>query len=231
MTTAAFGDADSSPPIYLLPGMTRDYPVFSRLAPLLPGAKVVSYLEPMSDESIAAYARRMAQTLQPNSYIAGVSFGGIIAQEISRVLAPRGCIAIATITHPTQLPPWFRAMRILGGSNCKRALSIIGTLAARTPKRFRNSSVMRLSRLAGPKGAWHRWAAASVLDWAPSDTEFSTPLLHIHGDADTTFPIRYTTPDVSVRGGLHALPISHPSETATAILDFVTIAGDRSSKN
>jgi len=46
-------------------------------------------------------------------------------------------------------------------------------------------------------------------------------LLQVHGSADKTFPIRYVNPDVTVMGGRHALTISHPKETASAILAFM----------
>ncbi len=209
-------------PIYLLPGMTPGYPVFGKLAPLLPSSTIVNYDAPSLRESIAAYAARIAGSFQDESYVVGVSFGGIIAQEICRVLEPRGCIVISSIKNPRELPPWFRIMRLLGRSNCERTLRMAGSIALSFPPNIRSRSTMRLTKLAGSAGVWHRWATASVLGWNPPQSEMSTPLLHIHGDADTTFPIRYVKADITVRGGLHALPISHPSQTANAIKDFLS---------
>lgn len=40
--------------IYLLPGMTADYPVYRRLAPLLTNASIVSFIEPLPHESQTA---------------------------------------------------------------------------------------------------------------------------------------------------------------------------------
>ncbi len=40
--------------ICLLPGMTADYPVYRRLAPLLTNASIVSFIEPLPNESQAA---------------------------------------------------------------------------------------------------------------------------------------------------------------------------------
>ena len=71
---------------------------------------------------------------------------------------------------------------------------------------------MRLSsagsaKLAGDSGTWHHWATSVVLGWKPNPLVMETPVIQIHGDADTTFPIRYTTPDVIIQGGGHVLPM------------------------
>ena len=201
--------------------MTADYPVYSRLAPLLPNATVVNFIAHEPNESLTAYAARMAEGIPPHCYIVGVSFGGILALEISRLLQPTGCILMSSVPQPDEFPLWFRVWRLFGGRHCSRILNIVGDSAALVPKCIRTSSTMRFTKLSGDNGAWHRWASSALLDWKPDKEPISSPLLHIHGDADTMFPVRYTKPDVVIRQGRHALPISHPVETANAILDFI----------
>lgn len=213
-----------SPPIYLIPGMTADYPVYSRILPLLPDATVVDFIPPEPQESLLNYASRMASHLPSRSFIAGVSFGGIIALEIARILRPHGCILISSILHPRELPPWFRAWRIIGGRRCSALLQFVGSSASLVPRSISTSTTIRATKLAGTGGKWHRWATAAVIDWQPEPTIDFCPILQIHGTADTTFPIRYTHPNVSVPGGRHALPISHPTETANAIRAFTKAA-------
>lgn len=212
-----------TPPLYLLPGMTADCPVYSRLLPLVAGAKIVSFIDPLPNESLVCYAARMAPRFHPDSYIGGVSFGGILALEISRLVRPKGCILISSVQSPRQLPPWFRIGRAFGGRNCSRLLRVIGDAASLVPGRIRTSSTIRVAKLSGFNGAWQRWATSAVLDWQPDD-DFGAPMLHIHGDADLTFPLRYVRPDVVVHRGRHALPISHPTETANAINAFIKAA-------
>lgn len=210
-----------TPLTYLIPGMTADFPVYSRILRLLPNAVVADYIPPESNETLVDYASRMTKKIPANSFVVGVSFGGMVALEISRIMRPRGCILISSIRQPAELPPWFRVWRALGGRRSNAFLQAIGTAASMVPRFARTSSLIRVSKLAGAGGQWHRWATASVLDWQP-DQEFSAcPLLQIHGSADRTFPIRYMNPDVTIAGGRHALPISHPKETATAICAFI----------
>lgn len=200
--------------------MTPEYPVYHRLIPLLPNAQVVDFLQPADRESLTAYAKRMARLIPKNCFIAGVSFGGILAQEIARIVQPSGCIMIASISSPRQLPPWLRAWRMMGGRNRSRILNGVGSAAKLVPRQVSTRSTMRITKLSEPEGAWHRWATSAVLNWNPDPMPIPSPVLHIHGDADTTFPVRYTTPDVVIAGGRHALPVSHPADTANAIINF-----------
>ncbi|MEM7315851.1 MAG: hypothetical protein AAF497_22175, partial [Planctomycetota bacterium] len=70
---------DSTLPIYLLAGMTPEYPVYAKLLPLLPNAEVVPFVKPEPNESLKSHARRMASQFSQSCFIGGVSFGGILA--------------------------------------------------------------------------------------------------------------------------------------------------------
>jgi pimeloyl-ACP methyl ester carboxylesterase len=204
----------------LIPGMTAEYPVFSRLLPLLPNATVVNFIPPEEGESLVDYAARMAAQFPRESYIVGVSFGGIVALEVSRIVRPHGCILISSIRSPNQLPPWLRLWRTLGGRNSARMLRAAGQCAGLIPRSICTHATLRVRQLAGAEGSWHCWATSTVLDWRPDPAPFVFPLLQIHGAEDATFPLRYVQPDVVVPGGRHALPVTHPQEVARAILTF-----------
>ena len=196
--------------------MNWHYPVYSRLLPLIENATIVEFIEPRSSESLNSYAERMSCHFDPEGYIGGVSFGEILALEISRIINPRGCLLISTIVGPHQLPSSIRRWKTLGRRNYANAHQFLARTASLVPQQFRTSATYRLGRLAGENGRWHRWATGAVLDWA-SQEPLSVPTLQIHGDADTTFPIESVTPDIIVPSGRHALPVSHPEEVANAI--------------
>lgn len=209
--------------LLLLPGMSPDVRLFDRLLPLLPGAVVVPWIEPRTGESIGQYAERLAEKLptRDDCLICGVSFGGIVARELAHVISARGCFLVSSIRSPAELPPWFRIMRY-SPIRSERVLSTIGSLAASMPRRVRTRSTARLTKLAGSGGAWHRWATSAVLRWRPRPELDAIPSLHVHGDADTTFPIHYVRPDVVIRGGGHVLPLTHPQELAAAVVEGAT---------
>jgi pimeloyl-ACP methyl ester carboxylesterase len=151
--------------------------------------------------------------------VCGVSFGGIVARELAHLISARGCILVSSIRTPNELPPWFRAMTY-SPARSERVLAAAGTLAKSMPRRVRTRSTVRLTKFAGSGGAWHRWATSAVLRWRPQAELDQIPTLHIHGDADTTLPLRYVRPDVIISGGGHVLPLSHPEQLASIIAEY-----------
>ncbi|MES2788002.1 MAG: alpha/beta hydrolase [Planctomycetota bacterium] len=211
----------SNIPIYLFPGMSAQFPIFHKLIPLLPTSTVIQYPTPASGESLSHFAHRIAELLPSDCFVAGVSFGGIVAQEVARVIRARACFLISSIRGLHELPPWLRVWRWIGTTNCQRLLNGVGRVAALFPAGLCTRSTLRLRKLSGASGVWYRWATSAVLGWQPQRTPPDVPLIQIHGDADMTFPIRYTNPDIMVPNGLHALPVSHPEAVAKAITTYI----------
>lgn len=206
--------------ILLLTGMTPDPRIFERLLPLLPSAVVVDWISPNSNESIASYADRLSRTIvndQP-TIVCGVSFGGIVARELASCLDARACVLVSSVRSPSELPPWYRCFRAMPPRFAESTMKIVGEVAARWPRKFRFASTWRLRKLNGTSGDWYRWATAAVLNWTPSQGTERVPVIHIHGDRDSTFPIRYTQADRIVRGGGHILPLTNCTEVAEILL-------------
>ena len=202
--------------ILLLTGMTPDRRLFDRLLPLLPTAVVVDWIRPTPYESIGSYAKRLSQRIphDDSTVVCGVSFGGIVACELANHLNAKACVLVSSVRSPLELPPWFRIFRILDPRTAEAAMNATGTLAAYWPRQLKTPSTWRLMKLAGTPGEWHRWATAAVLNWQPSTEVECIPLFQIHGDCDSTFPIRYTDADIVIHGGGHVLPLTHCEEVA-----------------
>jgi pimeloyl-ACP methyl ester carboxylesterase len=206
--------------LLLLPGMTPDERIFSRLRSAVDGLQVATWLQPQRNESIRRYARRLADSFSDRNqpcYVGGVSFGGIVALELACLLPVRACFLISSITSPAELPPWMRAARILGGCNLDLALRGAGHLSAAWPRSRRSAATVRMSKWAGKSGAWHRWATAAVLRWRPHPAIASLKIHRIHGALDRTFPSRYIREATFVPTGGHVLPLTHP-EAVTSFL-------------
>lgn len=206
----------------LFMGMKPDRRIFRELLPLLPDATVVDWIEPLPRESLVAYARRLAGTLserqQERLIVAGVSFGGVVAQEVAACLSARACVVISSICSPAQLPPWQRSIRPLARMGGMRVLDAIGSIAGQWPASLRSGSTVQLAKFAGPANRWRRWAMTALMQWSP--TPHAVPTLHIHGDQDMTFPIQFVRPHIVIHGGGHLLPLTHPQEIASAIREF-----------
>ncbi len=139
---------------------------------------------------------------------------------MAAILRPRGCILISSVQNPHQLPPWFRLWRPVPRRAVEAILKLTGRLSAKVPKRFANKSTVRLTKLHGEAGRWHRWATAAVLSWKPEAVD--VPILHIHGDSDATFPHRFMQPDCLIRSGTHNLCTTHAAEVVDSISNFIS---------
>ena len=205
--------------ILLLTGMTPDKRIFDRLLPLLPNALVVDWIQPAASESISSYAKRLSETIPQDEsvIVCGVSFGGIVARELACCLNAKACVLISSVRSPNELPPWFRLFRGIAPGPMVAILKTLGSLAAWWPMRLRSPSTWRLMKLGGKSGEWYRWATAAVLNWELSNGVERIPLFQIHGDRDSTFPIRYTGAETVIRGGRHVLPLTHSQEIANQL--------------
>lgn len=202
--------------ILLLTGMTPDRRIFERLLPLLPTAVVVDWIPPTSNESITSYAERLSRTIDNDepTIVCGVSFGGIVARELAKYLNASACVLVSSVRSPKELPPWYRCFRAMPPRFAGSIMEIVGQIASRCPRKLRSSSTWRLSKLNGTSGEWYRWATTAVLKWTPTQETERVPLTQIHGDRDSTFPIRYTQADRIIPGGGHILPLTNYTEVA-----------------
>lgn len=96
--------------IYFLSGLGADESVFKALH--LPGVERVylNWIEPLPKESMEAYAQRMANRIaEPNPIIIGLSFGGMMAMEIAKLITVKQLILVSSAKTAKELPPYFRA--------------------------------------------------------------------------------------------------------------------------
>ena len=86
--------------IYAIPGLGADARVFANVQRYLP-LTIIDWKPNEANESIENYAGRMASEIPKNEpfILLGLSFGGVIAQEICRILKPEKLILLSSIAH------------------------------------------------------------------------------------------------------------------------------------
>ena len=78
--------------VYFMPGMAASPSIFERIR--LPAETfemhLLEWVSPKKNESLAAYAKRMAENIKhENVILVGVSFGGILVQEMKPFVNPK----------------------------------------------------------------------------------------------------------------------------------------------
>ena len=101
---------------YCIPGLGADERVFQNLD--LPNKSVIKWITPNPNESLTSYCNRLLTQIDTSGKftLLGVSFGGIIACELNRLLPvkPEKVILISSFVDKIELPLLFRAIGNLG---------------------------------------------------------------------------------------------------------------------
>src|ERR1035437_6749894 len=92
--------------LYFIPGLGADERLFSKLK--LPGykKKFIKWLVPKENESLPHYAKRLSAQIDSSKSFSliGVSFGGMLAVEMSKFLKPKKIFLISSAKTNRELP-------------------------------------------------------------------------------------------------------------------------------
>ena len=192
-----------------MPGLAASPLIFENIK--LPEAQFETQLlewdVPLDNETLAAYAKRMAaKVTKPNPVLIGVSFGGILVQEMAAYLDTRKVIIISSVKCNTELP---RRMIVAKKTGAYKLLpiSLLMNIEKLAKFSFGNTINKRLKLyekyLAVRDKRYLDWAIEQVVLWDRCKADDT--VIHIHGDADEIFPIRYIHNPIVVKGGTHIM--------------------------
>ena len=96
----------SSIHIYCMPGMAASPKIFEFLNFPKPfKIHLLSWIPPYKNEPIKKYAKRMCKCiLHEKPVLLGVSFGGVLVQEMAKYISVRNIIIISSIKNKMELP-------------------------------------------------------------------------------------------------------------------------------
>ena len=93
--------------VYLMPGMAANPTIFEYIKLPQDRFKIhwLEWIIPNPNESIANYAERLAHKVEhDNSVLIGVSFGGIMVQEMSKFLKLKKIFIVSSVKCSSELP-------------------------------------------------------------------------------------------------------------------------------
>lgn len=200
-------------PVYFMPGLAASTTIFENIK--LPEDQFeMHFLEwflPNDKESIESYALRMTEKIQDeNPVLVGVSFGGVLVQEIAKQMKVRKVIIISSVKSNTEFPSRFKVAKTT------KAYKLIPTqLLADIEKLVKyafgdNIVAKRLKLyekyLSVRDKQYLDWAIETILCWNQKKGKES--VIHIHGDADEVFPIKNIENCIVIKGGTHIMIIN-----------------------
>jgi pimeloyl-ACP methyl ester carboxylesterase len=219
---------DSRFGLILFPGLGADYRLLEPQRAAFPQLTVPPWIPPHRNESLPSYAARMAQTIavppERPLIVGGVSFGGMLACEISRHLKADGVVLIASCRSPGSLRPLFPAARWLlpvipvATWSIAKLLStpVMAVMHRRSPAKRR----MLVTMFKESDPHFMHWIVRAIFNWQPTPLD-GIPAFHIHGTRDPIIPARRVNADAWIPGGGHLINASHADEVNRFILAAV----------
>ena len=208
--------------LYLLPGIGCDARLFSRLD--LAELEVVmlewpSFPKGCTLKELAATMRSGVDETKPH-ILAGVSMGGMVAEELALLTAPEKVLLISSWTGPQEWPWHVHAAKLL------HLYGLVGSITMRITwplKRLLGPRPKDIDRLLWDMAAEQtagkiRRGLNAVLRW--EGTKWKGPLVRIHGDHDHVTPLRFPVDHV-IHGGEHIMVLTRPHEVSRAIWESI----------
>ncbi|MDD2822375.1 MAG: alpha/beta hydrolase [Flavobacterium sp.] len=196
-------------PIYLMPGLAASAAIFERIA--LPEVTfeivLLEWEIPLDQETLPDYAKRMTGKIKhPNPVLIGVSFGGILVQEMAAFVQARKVIIISSVKSNLEFP---RRMKIAKTTKAYKLIPMSLILNIENLAKFSfgtkvNQRLKLYEKFLSVRDIRYLdWAIEKVILW--DRTVANKNVIHIHGDADDVFPIKYISDCIVVKGGTHIM--------------------------
>ncbi len=197
--------------VYFMPGMAASSSIFEfiELSKERFETHLLDWFPPKEGISLTNYAIEMcAKVLHENPVLIGVSFGGILVQEMAKHMNVKKVIIISSIKKNSEFP---KKMIFAKYTKVHKLLptSLVNNIELLAKYAFGESVTKRLKLyekyLAVRDKIYIDWCIDQLLNW--EQTECDDKLIHIQGDKDTVFPIANMKDCINVTNGTHTMII------------------------
>lgn len=199
--------------IYIFSGLGVDKRVFDHIDFAGLNVDFVNWIDPLEKESIESYAQRISKNFESNSILIRLSFGGMLAVEVSKIIPTKKILLIASAKNKNELPTWFliagklQLNRLVPSSLFKTTNFITNWLfgANTSPEKKLLKNIIKDTDL-----KFLKWAINQIVNWQ----NLSVPqnCIHIHGTNDRILPIKNVKADYHISNGGHFMTINKAKE-------------------
>ena len=194
--------------VYLMPGMGANPRIFEFLSlSERYNVNFLTWISPHKNESLQDYAKRMCLRVKhQNPILVGVSFGGILVQEMASHIQCNKVIIISSIKSNQEMP---NHMLLAKRTNAHRLLPIKWVKNLETFALFvlGNGIKHRVDHykryLSERDPEYLNWAIDKLVKWSRKEADKN--IIHIHGKHDTIFPVKNIKNPLIQIDGDHAI--------------------------
>ena len=195
-----------------MPGLAASSSIFENIK--LPEDEfevvLLEWFMPFEKESLEDYALRMTANIKHEKpVLIGVSFGGILVQEMSKHINVRKTIIVSSVKSNKEFP---RRMKIAKKTLAYKLIptQLLANVEALAKYAFGETVTKRLALyekyLQMRDKKYLDWAIENVILW--KNDKVNDKVVHIHGVQDEIFPIKYIANCIPVNGGTHIMIIN-----------------------
>lgn len=183
----------------------------------------IQWIPPDNDESIEHYAKRLSlQIKDENPIIIGLSFGGMMAIEIAKLIKIDKLILLASAKTRAELPIYYSAFGRLNKTNffptklMKQNNFITSWFFG---IKTENQKKLLTQILKDTDSALLKWSLTKISNW--QNDFVPENVVHIHGSADRILPIKYIKADKIIKDAGHFMTMTHSTQISTYLKEII----------
>ncbi|MFM9839801.1 MAG: alpha/beta hydrolase [Cyclobacteriaceae bacterium] len=209
--------------IYFISGLGADERAFQKLSlPTNWTIKHLKWIDVAPNETLKSYVLKFSKLIDASEEfsLVGLSFGGIMATELNKILQPKTTILISSISTKYELPVLYRLVSFL------RLNKLVPTVLLNKAFPFthwyfgtktKEEKILLEKIIHDTPPLFLKWAINEILHW--KNTERPTNVFHIHGTKDRIFPISNLKIDFKFKEGGHFMVYSKADEISKILIE------------
>ncbi len=197
--------------VYFMPGMAANPTIFEKIA--LPKDKfeqhLLEWFIPKQGMTLSEYAVEMNKNIvHENPVLLGVSFGGMLVQEMAKYIPIKKTIIVSSVKSTTELP---KKMIFAKYTKAHKLLptGLVNNVELLAKYAFGENITKRLKLyeqyLSIRDKHYIDWSLDQIINW--NQQNCPERLVHIHGEKDPVFPIGNIKDCITVKNGTHTMII------------------------
>lgn len=209
--------------IYVISGLGVDESVFTNLSFGQSEVVFLKWIKPSNDDTLNTYAEKLrSQIKDENPIIVGLSFGGMIAVELAKLMTFHKLILLSSAKTKYEIPWYYRWPAKL---NLHRAIPISLLKKANFISYYFfgivgiENKLLLKSILENTDGAFLKWAINQIVKW--DNHTLPSRYLHLHGKNDRILPIQFIENCIALENAGHFMVMQNAGEINASIENYL----------
>jgi pimeloyl-ACP methyl ester carboxylesterase len=206
--------------IYCISGLGADFRIFSKLKINDVVLHPIEWQVPDTRDTMASFAQKLTKQIKhPDPVLLGVSFGGMLATEMCKIIPVKKTIIISSGKHRLELPVYMRAA---GSLRLHKAIPYWLVTRSNVLNRFifdarsrEEELYLKQMMLKDTDTIFIKRSVNMILNWQRCTCD--APVVHVHGKRDKLLLPGYIKADYWIKDGGHFMVWNMADEISAII--------------